>query len=436
MYALPPGASSEPRKCEFGKLNSVPKSSQLQCGTAREVPKCQILTNVDDVRCLTRTYSDAVTGKRYRYCPIICKNDDGDTSQGACQTNQDCNGHLHKHDPSDTTKRTPHKHPVASINDGLGYTRIEVDDNDNPSNINLERNKSQLYGDLMHSQTMDPNGESDVNVSTLEKTTIGGLFDHVLNKMPVKNLKNFITGIQSYFSASPLELKDQTKWMNNQGGYGLDGSTIEGGLKNAPFSSGGGHLKMSQLADPSNFKNNNQFISRGREILYERKRSMGKENRSLNPEGIPKKSLAELGKADFNIIKIANELNNEYISNERKRALRKQLIVEKDKKVNLINRIELAEEKYDTILDVDKIGPDGKAEQSSYMDIKDGVRKFLFKDDGTPAIEKTDGKRGGMLGFKQNDDTYIPFIGKTTKYYRNADGQYLETPSASSQSIF
>lgn len=436
MYALPSGASTEPRKCEFGKLNKVSKKEQLDCGVAREVPKCQILTNVDDVRCLTRTYSDPVTGKRYRYCPITCQNDDGDTTNGACQTNQDCAGHLYKHDPSDTTKRTPHKHPVAGINDGIGYTRIEVDENNNPSNINLERNNSQIYGDLMQSQTMNPDGEQDINVSALEKTTIGGLFDHVLNKMPVKNLKNFISGVQSYFSTSPLELEEQTRWMNDHSGYGLDGSTVEGGMKNAPFTSAGSHLKMSQLADPSNFKNNNQYIARGREILYERKRSMGKVNRSLNPEGIPKKSLAELGKVDVNIGKLTHELNNEYISTQRKRLLRKQLVKEKDKKVNLINRIELAEEKYDSILDVDKIDKDNKPVQASYFDISDGVRKFLFKEDGSAAIEKTDGKRGGMLGFKQNDDTYIPFKIKTPKYYRTADGQYLETPSSSGQNIF
>tara|TARA_Y100000768_G_scaffold387688_3_gene379832 strand:+ start:6120 stop:8213 length:2094 start_codon:yes stop_codon:yes gene_type:complete len=431
MYALPSGASAEPRKCEFGKLNKVSENEQLDCGVAREVPKCQVLTNVDDVRCLTRTYSDPVTGKRYRYCPIICQNEDGETGNGACQTNQDCAGHLHKHDPSDTTKRTPHKHPVAGINDGVGYTRIEVDEDNNPSNINLERNNSQIYGDLMQPQTTDPDSEQDINVSALEKTTIGGLFDHVLNKMPVKNLKNFMTGIQSYFATSPLELKEQTKWMNDHSGYGLDGSIVDGSLKNAPFTSAGGHLKISQLADPSNFKNNNQYISRGREILYERKRSIGRNNLSLNPEGVPKKSLAKLGKVDFNIGKLTHELNNEYISTERKRVLRKKLVVEKDKKVNLINRIELAEDKYDNILNIDKIDNDGKPVQASYYDMSDGVQKFLYKQDGTPAMETTDGKRGGMLGFKQNDDTYIPFKIKMPKYYRTADGQYLETPAPS-----
>ncbi len=430
MYALPSGAPAEPRKCLFGKLNEVREDQQLVCGSASEVPKCDVLTNVDDVRCLTRTYSDAATGKRYRYCPIICNNKDGDTSQGACNVDQDCVGHLYKLDPSDTTKRTPYKHPIAGINDGIGYTRIEVDENDNPSNINLDRTNSVIYADLMQSQTMDPAGEQDIDVGALEKTTVGGLFEHVLNKMPVKNLKNFMTGLQSYFAASPLELKDKTRWMNNQGGYGLDGSTVEGGLKNAPFSSAGSHLKMSQLADPTNFKNTNQYIARGREILYERKRSMGKENRSLNPEGIPKKTLEELGKTDMKIGKIAAQLNNEYISMERKRILRKNLLAEKDKKVNLINRIELAEEKYDTILDVDKLDKDANPVQSSYLDMSDGARKFLFKQDGSAAIEKTDGKRGGMLGFKQNDDSYIPFKTRMPTYYKTDDGQYLETPSA------
>lgn len=435
MYALPSGASSEPRKCTFGKLNKVSKKEQLVCGKAREVPKCQVLTNVDDVRCLTRTYSDAATGKRYRYCPIVCTNE-GDKTAGVCQTNQDCVGHLHKQDPSDTTKRTPHKHPVAGVNDGIGYTRVEVDENDNPSNINLDRNNSQIYGNLMQSQTMDPEGERDIDVGALEKTTIGGLFDHVLNKMPVKNLKNFMTGLQSYFEASPLELEEQTRWTNDASDYGLDGSTVEGGLKNAPFSSAGDHLKISQLADPSNFKNNNQYIARGREILYERKRSMGKENRSLNPEGIPKKSLEELGKADMKINKIASALNNEYISVEQKRMLRKQLIIEKDKKVNLINKIELSEEKYDTILNIDKIGGDGKSVQSSYFDISEGARKFLFKADGSPATEKTDGKRGGMLGFKQNDNSYVPFKTRMPTYYKTDEGQYLEAPVAAGQNIF
>ena len=436
MHSLPQGARTEPRKCSFGKLNVVTPKEQLKCDNAREVPKCQVITNIDDVRCLSRTFTDGDSGKRYRYCPIVCNNTTGDKSGGACQADQDCAGHLHKHDVSDKVKQVPHKHPIAGVNDNIGYTRIQVDSNDNPSNINLNRNNSQIYGDLMISQTMNPDGEKDVNVSALEKTTIGGLFDHVLNKMPVKNIKNFITGLQSYFTTSPLELKEQTQWMNDHSGYGLDGSTVEGGLKNAPFTSAGHHLSISQLADPTNFKNNNQYIAQGREILYERKRAMGKENRSLNPEGIPKHSLAALGKTEFNIKKITKELNNEYLKPEKKRSLRKQLLNEKDKQTNLINVIELAEENYESILNVDNLDSDGKPVQASYIDIVDGTRKFLFKEDGKPAIEKTDGKRGGMLGFKQNDEKYIPFRTALPKYYRTENGEYLQTPESASQNIF
>ena len=433
MYAMPSGAATEPRKCKFGQLDPVAKSEQMICSGASAVKKCQILTDVGDVRCLPETYTDPITKKRYKYCPIVCTNKDGDTGDGVCRTNQDCRSHLYKNDVSDETKSTPHSHPIAGLNDGIGYTRIEVDENDQPSDFNIAANKAKIYGNLMSSQTLDPEGEAEINVDALEKSTLSGLFDHVLNKMPVKNLTNFFSGMQSYLGAPALEMKEETEWLNNSSNYGLSDN---GDMKDSNFATGGSRLQMSQLADPLVFKNNNQHIARGREILYARKKASGKKNRSLNPDAIPKDSLAALGKTEENIAKIVKELNNEFISKYKRKALRNQLVAEKDAKANLINKIELGEISYESILNIDKLDSKGVPTQATYTDLSSGAQVALFKRDGSAAFETTDGKRGGMMGFKQNDSDYIPFKSSMPKYYRTDDGVYLQTPGPAGQNIF
>ena len=433
MYAMPSGAATEPRKCKFGQLDPVTKSEQMICSGASAVKKCQILTDVGDVRCLPETYTDPITKKRYKYCPIVCTNKHGDTGDGVCRTNQDCRSHLYKNDVSDETKSTPHSHPIPGVNDGIGYTRIEVDENDQPSNFNIAANKAKIYGNLMSSQTLDPEGEAEVNVDALEKSTLSGLFDHVLNKMPVKNLTNFFSGMQSYLGASALEIKEETEWLNNSSNYGL---SDKGDMEDSNFATGGSRLQISQLADPLVFKNKNQHIARGREILYARKKASGKNNRSLNPDAIPKDALAALGKTEENITKIVKELKNEFISKYKRRALRNQLVAEKDAKANLINKIELGEISYESILNIDKLDSKGVPIQATYTDLSGGAQVALFKRDGSAAFETTDGKRGGMMGFKQNDSGYIPFKSSMPKYYRTDDGVYLQTPGPAGQNIF
>ena len=83
------------------------------------------------------------------------------------------------------------------------------------------------------------------------------------------------------------------------------------------------------------------------------------------------------------------------------------------------------------MLNKDVLNEDGTPRQSTYYDIKSGVRKFLYKENGDPAFDKEDGLKGGMLGFKQNDSSYVPFKLSMPKYYRTKTGQYIETPKAS-----